>query len=188
MPREDFVSMVTNQVPDGYTVSPTVPAAPTMPVAPVAAPTMPESYSGTEPISNDEFKTEVVTVPVNPNLSKDKKNNARVVVGWLVAVKGGCLGQDFHLHSDWNYIGRGDKLDVSIPDPKVSREGMVKVAYDTRSRTFAVAPCEGAANLAYLNGRALYSPMPLEAYDRIQVGDTELMLIPLCSDKFSWEE
>jgi hypothetical protein len=29
--------------------------------------------------------------------------------------------------------------------------------------------------------------MPLQAYDRIELGLTHLLFVPLCSDKFNWE-
>lgn len=41
--------------------------------------------------------------------------------------------------------------------------------------------------LAYCNNEALYTYRALKAYDRIELGESELMFIPLCGSHFSWE-
>ena len=123
--------------------------------------------------------TEVIT-------DEDSIYSVNLVVGWLVCTKGASIGRDYRLHVGWNYIGRDSSMDVYLPDPKVSHR-MAKISYDPESRTFGIAPCEGAKSLSYLNDKPLRGDRDIEAYDRIRIGDTELMLIPLCSDKVAWE-
>lgn len=140
----------------------------------------------TEPISNtNQAEREDVTVPMDP-IDPEGKNIA--TVGWLVSVKGACVGQDFRLHSGWNYVGRGSGVDVRIPDSKVSMGGIIRIGFVSDERMFYVVPCENARNIAKRNGKSILSLQELEAYDRIIVGDTELVFVPLCSEKFTWEE
>lgn len=138
-----------------------------------------EGYAPTVPLQPPYDMTEVVT-------EEDSIYNVNLVVGWLVCTKGSTIGTDYRLHVGWNYIGRESSMDVYLSDPKVSHR-MAKISYDPESRTFGIAPCEGAKSLSYLNDRPLRGDRDIQGYDRIRVGDTELMLIPLCSDKFAWE-
>ena len=119
--------------------------------------------------------------------------NTHATFGWLICVHGDLKGQDFRLHSGHNYIGRnvkgGVQWDINIPDRKVSSKGMARVTYDTRNRRFTTASHGTAENIAYCNDEPLDAvSRPLVAYDRISIGDTDLVFIPLCGEKFSWEE
>ena len=154
----------------------------TVPITP--APEKPTDPNGYAPTQVDAGSSD--TIPAY--LPADAAVKTPPVVGWLICVAGICRGQDFHLHSDWNYVGRDPTLDVVIPDPKVDKQPMIRIAYEPRMRTFTVAPCERATNLSYCGGEALYAPRQLKAYDRISLGDTELMFIPLCGELFVWEE
>ncbi|MGN0996460.1 MAG: FHA domain-containing protein [Candidatus Ventricola sp.] len=116
----------------------------------------------------------------------DSAHSFSLVVGWLVCTKGAAIGQDYRLHVGWNYIGRESSLEVCLTDPKISRR-MAKISYDPESRTFGVAPSEGAKSLCYLNNAPLRGDRDMNAYDRLRLGDTELILIPLCSDQFNWD-
>ncbi|MBQ2952301.1 MAG: hypothetical protein IJE07_01955 [Clostridia bacterium] len=182
MARENFrrpTPTPTVTAEAGFTIPATVaddsapsvvnPAPAAAPVAPVSAP----ASTG---------NTTVVDVDLGNN------DGAMRVTGWLVCTKGSAVGKDFRLHNGWNYIGRDPALDISLPDQRIDSAPMVKVAYDDRSRSFTVAPCEGAKNLAYLSGGALFGAMQFKAYDRLQLGETEVMLVPLCSEAFSWNE
>ena len=136
-------------------------------------------YIPTTPLEEPYVMTEVIT-------EGDNIFNVNLVVGWLVCVQGTNIGQDYRLHVGWNYIGRDSSADVYLPNKDVSHQ-MAKISYDPESRTFGVAPCDGAKSLCYLNNKPLRGDRDFVAYDRLRVGDTELMLIPFCSDKFAWE-
>ena len=113
---------------------------------------------------------------------------AEPVVGWLVCVNGPERGRDYRLHAGRNAIGRDPKMQVPLMgDARVSRDRHAVVSYDPRGNSFRVAPGEGAG-LAYLNGGPVDGPLPLAAYDRIEVGETTLVFVPLCSDRFRWDD
>ncbi|MBP3650912.1 MAG: FHA domain-containing protein [Clostridia bacterium] len=148
-----------------------------------AAPTEPENYSPTVPMPESTVES------FSSTLSDDQVSEGeRRVVGWLICTKGTVIGKDFRLHSEFNYIGRDYAQDVCIPDPKVSEKSMAWICYDRIGREFTIGRGDHPSNVTRVNGKPLYSPQPLQMYDRILLGDTELMFMPLCSAEFTWEE
>mgnify|MGYP003291949125 CR=1 FL=1 len=145
-----------------------------------------DPFESTIPMNGGETGKDEEILVTMPAESVEK--GTRRVVGWLVCTKGECLGQDFHLHSDYNYIGRGAKNEVSIPDPKVSSDAMCWISYDNIGREFTIGRGDNPTNVTRLNNKPVYMPQTLKPYDRILLGDTELMFVPLCSEDFTWGE
>ena len=40
--------------------------------------------------------------------------------------------------------------------------------------------------MVYRNNEVVLSPVKLEAYDMISVGDVNLLFMPLCGERFNW--
>ena len=113
---------------------------------------------------------------------------AEPVVGWLTCIKGRHYGKSFILHAGRNYIGRDQSNDVCLDrDMSVSRIRHAAVVYDPRGKCFIVHPGE-SRELFYVNDRILLSNAQLEAYDILSVGNEDLLFIPLCGNRFCWEE
>lgn len=109
------------------------------------------------------------------------------VVGWLVCTGGPERGADYRLHSERNFIGRGEGADVRIASDKtVSRENHVSISFDPKRDSFRLLPGEGRG-IVYLNGEELVAPMLLKAGDRIELGETLLLFVPLCGPGFRWD-
>lgn len=108
-------------------------------------------------------------------------------VGYLICTKGDDFGTGFLLKSGNNSIGRSASMDVVVMDMKVSREKQAFVMYEPHKREFYVKPGEGSG-LCYFNGDVVLGPMKMNAYDKLGVGDTELMLIPVCTQEFTWDD
>ncbi len=106
-------------------------------------------------------------------------------VGYLICVEGDNYGIGFPLKSGNNSLGRASSMDVVIMDAQVSREKQAFVMYEPHRREFFVRPGDGSG-LCYLNDELVMEPKKMEAYDRIQLGNTKLMLIPVCGERFSW--
>ncbi len=106
-------------------------------------------------------------------------------VGYLICVEGDDYGIGFPLKSGNNSLGRASSMDVVIMDAQVSREKQTFVMYEPHRREFFVRPGDGSG-LCYLNDELVMGPKKMEAYDRLQLGNTKLMLIPVCGEKFSW--
>ena len=110
------------------------------------------------------------------------------IVGWLICIKGPNRGKDYRLHSGTNFIGRSPKMDVCIEnDMTISRENAASISYDDRTKTFFVQKGE-VRNLIYLNGKAVRMDGDLKLYDRIEIGATELIFVPLCGEQFNWQD
>lgn len=116
-----------------------------------------------------------------------KKIGIDPVVGWLVCIEGPEKGRDYRLRSERNSIGRGADMAICISgDEAISRTNHAFISYNPRNVSFRIAPGDGRG-MAYLNGEEVDVPMPLKAYDRIELGQTHLIFVPLCSEKFNWE-
>ncbi|MDO5145541.1 MAG: FHA domain-containing protein [Eubacteriales bacterium] len=121
-------------------------------------------------------------------LNHDKKENINPVTGWLVCVRGEEFGKSYPLKSGRNFIGRDCSMDVVIGgDKAISRKCHAVILYDPKSRMFLVQPGT-SRELFYLNDKVVLGGEPIGAYEILTVGNTELMLIPCCGEKFTWEE
>ncbi|MCM1191150.1 MAG: FHA domain-containing protein [Butyrivibrio sp.] len=108
-------------------------------------------------------------------------------VGYLICTAGENYGNGFPLKTGSNSIGRSASMNVVITDQKVSREKQALVVYEPFKREFYIKPGEGTG-LCYLNGELVLGPVKMKEFDVILLGDTSLMLIPVCCERFSWEE
>ena len=108
------------------------------------------------------------------------------VVGWLVCSDGEDKGMDFRLHADYNYVGRAEGQVICLTDSTVSREHF-SVAYDRLNNRYFVSMGRGKA-IVYVNGNPLGKSMTvLRKGDRISVGHTTLVFIPLEQQDLKWE-
>lgn len=108
------------------------------------------------------------------------------VVGWLVCIDGPAKGRDYRIHSQYNYIGRARHMDICISgDNCISAERAAVLAYDDRNCVFFMGPGMGQ-NLVRLNGKPILNAQELNAFDQITIGETTLLFIPLCGERFDW--
>lgn len=115
-----------------------------------------------------------------------KETGVDPAVGWLVCVEGPEKGRDHRIHADNNYIGRSEKMDICIGgDDTVSRENHAVISYDTRSNTFYFAPA-GGRGIVRINGKAVLATEELKAFDKIEIGNTALLFVPFCGERFKW--
>ena len=110
------------------------------------------------------------------------------VVGWLACVEGPSRGKSYTIRGGVNAIGRSERMDIVITgDLKISAENHAKISYSDKHNRFNLLPGEGR-NIVYLNDEEVFTPMPLKAYDLIDFGETKLLFVPLCGEKFTWED
>ncbi|RBW68952.1 FHA domain-containing protein [Bacillus taeanensis] len=130
------------------------------------------------PSQNDSNKTIGI---VRKNLGIDP------VVGWLICIEGAQKGRDFRIHSERNFIGRSDKMDIAITgDESISRENHAIVSYSPKKQNFRIYPGD-SRGLVYLNDEEVINPEELQPYDVIELGQTKLIFIPFCGKKFQWK-
>lgn len=116
-----------------------------------------------------------------------KKAGIDPVVGWLVCVQGADRGRDFRIRSERNFIGRSEVMDISIPgDDTISRENHAIISFNPKNGQFKLHPGD-SRGLVYLNGDEVDGPQAIKPADKIELGQTTLMFVPLCGPNFSWE-
>ncbi len=108
------------------------------------------------------------------------------VVGWLVAIEGPEKGRDYRLAVEKNFIGRAESMDITIADETISRENHAIVSYNPKKHIFRLYPGD-SRRLVYLNDDEVIQPQELNPYDIIELGDTKLIFMSLCSERFNWE-
>jgi len=156
----------------------------TMPLAGVSSPDVSKTMPLTkhdEPLQNagsaDEGKTVAI---VKDSIGIDP------VVGWLVCTEGSQKGRDYRIHTDNNFVGRSEKMDICIQgDDTISRENHAIVSYDGRDKVFFLSPGDGRS-IVRLNDKALFNTAELNSHDVIEIGVTKLIFVPLCGGKFDW--
>jgi len=150
---------------------------------PVVGPTVPIRPAGTPLAGGKNAPEEGRTVAVDM-----KKVGIDPVVGWLVCIKGPSRGRDYRIRSGRNGIGRSESMDVQIAgDDTVSRENHAFLVYEPRKRTFSIRPGDGRG-LVYLNGDEVVQAADIKGYDIIEMGETQLMFVPLCGGSFNWDQ
>lgn len=149
-----------------------------------------EFYKAMEPVQPIQQPQEATKVDLDNMKTVGYYSTGKATeppVGYLICTKGDDYGTGFLLKSGNNTIGRSASMDVVVMDMKVSREKQAFVMYEPHKREFYVKPGEGSG-LCYFNGDVVLGPMKMNAYDKIGVGNTELMLIPVCTQEFSWDD
>ena len=109
------------------------------------------------------------------------------VVGWLVCIEGPDKGRDYRIRTERNFIGRKDSNDIVIKgDDSISREKHAIISFNPRKLSFRLAPGD-SRGLIYHNDEEVLTPLELNAYDILEMGETKLMFVPFCTGEFSWE-
>lgn len=124
------------------------------------------------------------TAPVTPQGKQEQAD----LVGWLVCIEGPSRGKDYRIRNQNNYIGRDPGSDIWIPeDSCISADRSANIVYDYMTRSFFFGPFMGK-NPVRVNGAMVTNSAQLQAYDVLQVGMTKLLFVPLCGDRFDWNE
>lgn len=108
--------------------------------------------------------------------------------GWLACTAGPAKGMDYRIRCGYNYIGRSEHMDICIRgDNTISRERHALIAYDNKERIFFFSPADGKS-IVRVNDKMIMGPTEIHAFDTLLVGDTELLFVPLCGERFNWNE
>lgn len=174
-------TLVTEPTRPSEAVVKSYPATEPISGAPVQAPAAPkvQAYNPTQPVN---YGSKPNTDPLQP------KTGFKPVVGWLVCVDGNNKGSDYRISNGYNYIGRAQSMDICIPgDMHISNENAAIVAYDDMERLFYFGPGMGH-NAVRINGKMCLGQVQLNAYDEITMGETKLVFVPLCGERFDWND
>lgn len=115
-------------------------------------------------------------------------DDAEPPVGWAVCIKGPYLGRAFECKVGRNRFGRTPDYEICLlEDSAVTRESHAIIIYEPAKKQFYLQA--GASDgLAYLNGNLLFAHEELHPYDKIALGGSEFVFLPLCGEQFTWDE
>jgi len=117
---------------------------------------------------------------------RKSKKDVDPVVGWLVCVEGPERGRDYRIRSGKNSFGRSESMDIRVGgDEAISRKDHAFIVYDPKRYCFRIQ--SGLSRgLVYLNDEEVISSENLKVYDKIEIGQSQFLFIPLCGDSFHW--
>ena len=116
-----------------------------------------------------------------------KRTGLDPVVGWLVCIDGPDRGRDYRIHSERNFLGRDPSMDLCISgDDTISRHKHAILSFNPETQRFTILPGD-SRGITYCNGEEVDSPRELHSHDVLRLGQTQLLFIPLCDDRFHWD-
>jgi len=109
------------------------------------------------------------------------------VVGWLICVAGPNIGRDYRIGAGTNSIGRDGSNRIAVfGDNSISRDKHCMVIYEPKKMQFFLKAGD-STGLTYLNGEYVTGMSPLKAGDVLEIGASRFYFLPLCGDRFKWE-
>ena len=109
------------------------------------------------------------------------------VVGWLVAVKGEHMGECFNIYSGKSSMGRSQNNRIVFSkDGQISREKHAFIMFEPKKREFFIQSGD-SSGLTYLNDENVIGSKKINAFDIIELGGSQFVFVPLCCEKFAWE-
>ena len=109
-------------------------------------------------------------------------------VAIVMVTKGPGFGECFAIKTGMSQIGRGEgqAIQLDFGDMAISRENHAAIVYDPKEHTFLLGH-GGKSNIVRLNGKPVVSTSDLSNGDTIEIGETRLRFVALCSDEFNWD-
>ena len=139
-----------------------------------------------KPLASDPGHTRILR---HPGMA-DESIKSEPVVGWLVVLDGPGKGSFRAIFSGSNTIGRSSsqRIPIDFGDDAISSEKQAFLVYDGRKRQFQLVPNLERPNLVHLNDSALLANGELKPHDKVTMGRTTLLFVPLCGPEFDWSE
>jgi hypothetical protein len=110
-------------------------------------------------------------------------------VGLLLVLAGPGRGSALPFGYGMNSVGRGEdqRVRLDFGDERISRKSHAIITYDGAARKFYLQH-GGGPGLTYLDDEPVLTPAELSGRERIRLGDTVLLFVPLCGPEFDWQE
>jgi FHA domain len=112
------------------------------------------------------------TMVLSDQATPARKSKGRII-GWLVSYSHNPDGEDYRIYAGYNRIGANPVCDVLIEDATVSGSHAIIVYRDGR----CLIKDDLSRNGTFVNGREITEAQPLQSYDQIRVGNTNLTFI-----------
>ncbi|MBR5416663.1 MAG: hypothetical protein IK109_01380 [Clostridiales bacterium] len=105
---------------------------------------------------------------------------------FLVGIDGPMTGASYVFQESRAIIGRQKNYEIALfRDNSVSRSPHAILTYNKDALRYAVAPGDVDKKVS-VNGAFITEETELKLYDVIGVGQSRLLFIPVCSEKFAW--
>lgn len=119
----------------------------------------------------------------------DSNSEPVQIAGWIVITSEKGKGSSFVITYGMNTIGRSYENHINIDngDGSISRLKHTSIIYDFENNQFFIQHHDGKY-LTYLNKKLVGGLTELNAYDKIKIGKTEFVFVPLCGEHFQWED
>lgn len=142
--------------------------------------------------SNNEGKTQMLfnRKALNAQDKSVEDEKPILIAGWIVITSKIDRGKSFVITYGMNSIGRNSEenhINIGDKHSSVSRKKHSSILYDFENNQFFIQHHDGKF-LTYLNKKLVGGLTELNAYDKIKIGKTEFVFVPLCGDRFQWED
>lgn len=160
---------------------------------------VPESVQA-EPVEKDSEHKDTAKIAQNPHIVPSEYTapeggsktvgfyhfDIEPVVGWLVCVSGQIKGKSFKLKSGQNVIGASGIMDVYLPSKEKRKgEAQALLIFEPIKKEFILRVTGNEK--CTVNSENIESFVTLKNYDKIKIGEYQLIFKALCSDKFDWK-
>lgn len=109
-------------------------------------------------------------------------------VGWLVGIGGKSWGKTYECGTGRNRIGYESTMDIVLPyDNSSPQDFFAVLIYEPKKRKFYIESGNSAGQV-YLNDEPIYTHAELQSYDKIRFGESTLLFLPLCGERFAWDD
>jgi len=136
----------------------------------------------------DTAKTKYIQNTQESETDTTENQEEVILAGWLVIISKEGKGKSYDVTFGFNSIGRdkSNHIVLDIEDKSISREKHSSLIYDYNNNVYFLKHEDGKF-LTYLNDEIVLETKKVSSYDKIKIGNTELLFIALCNDKFKWE-
>lgn len=110
-------------------------------------------------------------------------------VAMVLVSEGPGFGEAFAIQSGMSQIGRGEDQAIRLDfgDNAISRTNHAAIVYDPDTHSFLLGH-GGKANIVRLNGKPVVSTSDLTDGDTIEIGETKMRFVAICSSSFNWSK
>ena len=137
--------------------------------------------------SSQDDKTTLLAKNVDKSKVNSNSSHVAELAGWVVILTDKSKAKSYNVTFGFNTIGRGSSNHIVLDfDSSISREKHASIIYDYNNNLFFIKHEDGKY-LTYLNDKVIIDTQELKSHDVITIGETKLLFIPLCSDKFQWD-
>lgn len=110
------------------------------------------------------------------------------ICGWLVCIKGPNKGHDYKIRDGKNFIGSASSMDIQVVgDKRIEKYNHAVIMYDSRQKKTMLLPTD-SHGMVYWQGQAIFEPVTLEPFNRVEFGESLFIYAPFCGADFVWED